>query len=97
MVHDFDYIYHKYYDDIYKYVYSYTLNEYDTEDIVQKTFLKQIQRYRMKKFEKNIKICLILCLQIMILDIQFLLQCLMTQILILKHKCFQILYLIKKR
>ncbi len=31
MVHDFDYIYHKYYDDIYKYVYSYTLNEYDTE------------------------------------------------------------------
>lgn len=40
MHHDFEEIYHKYYDDIYRYVYSYTLNKCDTEDIVQKTFLK---------------------------------------------------------
>ena len=38
----FDYLYHKYYDEIYKYIYSYTLNKYDTEDedIIQKNFLK---------------------------------------------------------
>lgn len=38
MHHDFEEIYHKYFDDIYRYVYSYTLNKCDTEEIIKKTF-----------------------------------------------------------
>lgn len=40
MKKNFENIYFKYYDDIYRFIYSYTLNKSDTEDIIQKTFIK---------------------------------------------------------
>lgn len=55
MVQDFTDIYHKYYPDIYKYIYSYTLNKYDTEDIVQKTFLKLYKNISKLQNEMHIK------------------------------------------
>ena len=51
----FDYLYHKYYDEIYKYIYSYTLNKYDTEDIIQKTFLKLYNNISKLKNEEHVK------------------------------------------
>lgn len=43
MKDDFESIYKLYYKDIYKYVYTLTLNKYDTEDIVHNTFIKAVR------------------------------------------------------
>lgn len=47
----YDEIYHKYKDDVFRLIYSYTLNREDTNDIFQKVFLKLY--VNMKKFKSS--------------------------------------------
>lgn len=49
----FDEIYNLYNKDIYRFIYSYILNHFDTEDILQKTFYKLYRNKKILKLSNN--------------------------------------------
>ena len=52
----YDEIYHKYKDDVFRLIYSYTLNREDTNDIFQKVFLKlYVNMKKFKSSDENVK------------------------------------------
>lgn len=48
-------LYVQYYDEIYRYIYLFTLNRYDTEDILHNTFVKVMQGINSFKGKSDVK------------------------------------------
>lgn len=55
MSRDIGDLYVQYYDEIYRYIYLFTLNRYDAEDILHNTFVKVMQGINSFKSKSNVK------------------------------------------